>query len=293
MDSIAYGTRQRLNLPRLLIVLGIGCLAVAGWGGTPRAQAADSATILSGYVFNYAGAFVPGATITVYSMPAHVAVGASSTTDAEGQFSLDTGTGTFAVRATAPGYDFSEQTVYAYSYQTGLTFILRQTEAKLPRPLVATVSGRVTSLDAVPLGGMTIVATTARDTGVRQVTPPPALNVTVTAADGTYNLQVPEGEVWLTLKTGAAWGYQREPLEVTPGQDMPNSDFVAAIRVLPRTEIPEATATPAPSSNVGPIVGMPSTGGAGQPAATLWLGALGVLLLIMGSMLGAAARQRR
>src|SRR5947209_16615383 len=130
----------------LLLVGGLLCLLSAGATGARPARAQAGPTMLSGFVLNYKGEFVPGVTVTLYTMPAHAAAGPVATTDAHGAWSMDTGQGTFAVRATAPGYDFAEQTVYATSYQSGITMILRPTAMQDAQPLVATVSGRVTSL---------------------------------------------------------------------------------------------------------------------------------------------------
>jgi len=286
----------RRALGALLSVVGLVSLAVVAL--TAAAQTPE--TVLQGYVFDYKGAFVAGASVTLYTMPAHVQVGQSTTTDANGTFTLDTGArdGTYAVRAEAPGYEFSEQTVFATSYETGLTFILRAVGAAENEALVATISGRVTSLNDVPLGGMSIVATDRQDTGVRQQASTPVLNATVTDADGNYSLRIPAGAVWLTLKTGAAWGYQLQPINVTAGQTIAAADFKAAIRVLPRTEFPTATAVPLPTappptatpiSAVSPIVGMPATGAGPDNGFNLGLAGLGLLTLLLGLSLSRRA----
>ena len=263
-------------------------------GLLPSPAAAQAApTLLWGYVMNYAGQFVPNATVTLYTLPAHAAPGPVATSDVQGAWSLNSGLGTFAVRATAPGYDFAEQTVYATSTQTGITFILRQHGAVAPVPLVATMTGRVTSLDGVPLGGMNIVATSRIDTGVRQIQPPPTLSATVTKPDGTYTLPVPAGPVWLTLQSGAVWGYQRKPVQVRPGQTITGADFVAAVRVLNRSAFPTATVLPVPAVPALPIahvapqlgVGMPATGQGATPDLWLALAALGLVALVAGGWL--------
>ncbi len=306
----------RTRLVALAFTLGLCALAITGGVGATQAQA-QTATTLSGFVLNYKGEFVVGATIHLYREPQHTDTGISTTTDAKGAWSLDTGTstGAFSVSAEAPGYSKTEQTVYPTSYQTGITAILRPLGEESNQPLVATISGRVTSVDGVPLGGVNIIANARQDTGVRQTAPPPILSATVTDVDGNYSLQVPAGTIWLTMKTGAAWGYQLVPLNITAGQKVINADFKAAIRVLPRTEFPTATvmavdtataapatatavpatatavpptatavpptATATPQSNVNGTIGMPSTGNA--DGAGLWLLLIGVgLLLVLG-----------
>ena len=293
----------RPRLAALVLTLGLCALTLIGWTGAPAAHAQTSATMLSGFVFNYKGEFVAGATIHLYREPQHTDTGLSTTTDANGAWSLDTGTGTFSVSAEAPGYNKTEQTVYATSYQTGLTAILRPLAAEDNQPLVATISGRVISMDGVALGGVNIIANDRQDTGVRQTAPPPVLSATVTDGNGNYSLQVPAGTIWLTLKTGAAWGYQLVPLNITAGQTVTAADFRVTIRILPRTEFPTATAVPAttvpatatplPQANVGGVVGtigMPSTG---NPAgADLWplLIGLGLLSIIVGRTLAVYRR---
>ncbi len=297
---VRYSYRSRSA--RLISALGLLALALFGLLGATAAQAqTSSGTMLSGYVFNFKGEFVSGATIHLYQEPKHTDTGITAVSDAGGRWSLDTGTGTFAVSAAAVGYNTSEQTVYATSYQTGITFILRDLGAQANLPLVATISGNVTSLDGVPLGGVNIVANDQRDTGVRQTAPPPVLNATMTDAAGNYSLQVPAGTIWLTLKAGAAWGYQLNPINVTAGQNLTGTDFKAAIRVLPRTDFPTATAvplptaTPVPQSNVSPAVGsigMPRTG---HNDLTGWglLIAASLLLLLGGSALTRTARKQQ
>jgi len=313
-------TPYRARVVALVFALGLCALVVTGWAGAPPAHAQAAATRLSGFVLNYKGEFVAGATIHLYREPQHTDTGISATTDANGAWSLETGPGTFSVSAEAPGYNKTEQTVYATSYQTGITAILRPLAEQANQPLVATISGRVTSVDGVPLGGLNILANDRQDTGVRQTAPPPILSATVSDVDGNYSLQVPAGTIWLTLKTGAAWGYQLVPLNISAGQKVTNADFKAAIRVLPRSEFPTATAvppapatavppatatavppsatpvppsaTPVPQSSVGGVVGigMPSTGSPTAP--TLWLLLTGLsLLLVLGGYTLAVRRR--
>ncbi|MDQ2807150.1 MAG: carboxypeptidase-like regulatory domain-containing protein [Chloroflexota bacterium] len=299
----------RTRLVALVFTLGLCAIAVAGWGGAPVAHAQATSTTLSGFVLNYKGEFVAGATIHLYREPEHTDTGISAITNADGAWSLDTGsnTGTLSVSAEAPGYSKTEQTVYATSYQTGITEILRALATEENQPLVATISGQVTSVDGVPLGGVNIIANDRQDTGVRQVAPPPILSATVTDGDGNYSLQVPAGTIWLTMKTGAAWGYQLVPINITAGEKVSKADFKAAVRVLPRTEFPTETAVPQPTappatateipaatatavpapatatpqSNVNGNIGMPSTGN--PDGAGLWLLLIGVgLLLVLG-----------
>jgi hypothetical protein len=242
---------------------------------------------------NYAGQFVPGATVTPYTLPAQAAPGPVAPSDAQSAWSLNSGRGTFAVRATAPGYDFAEQTGYATATQPGITFILRQRGAVAPVPLVATMTGRVTSLDGVPLGGMNIVATSRIDTGVRQIQPPPTLSATVTQPDGTYTLPVPADSVGLTLQSGAVWGYQRKPVQVQPGETLTGADFVAAVRVLGRSAFPTATVLPVraapalPIAHVAPAlgVGLPATGQGTTPDLVLAVAVLSLVALVAGGWL--------
>ena len=293
-------TLPRRNHARPAAGLILGALFSLALSGIllPRPAHAQAAPpLMWGYVMNYAGQFVPDATVTLYTLPAHSAAGPLATSDALGRWHMSRGTGTFAVRATAPGYDFAEQTVYATATQTGITFILRQLGAVAPVPLVATMSGRVTSLDGVPLGGMNIVANSQVDTGVRQVQQPPTLSATVTAADGTFTLPVPAGPVWLTLQSGAIWGFQRKPVQVRAGETITSADFVAAVRVLDRSNFPVATPVPAPTApatpvaNVGPLLGgMPATGTGGTPDLWLALAVLGVVAVGAG---GALVRHTR
>ncbi len=297
MITTSQNRRLGSGLVLPLFLLGLACLSLGGFTALP-AHAQTSSTVLQGYVFNYDGKFVPGATITLYTEPAHAPAGPTTTSNAKGEWSMDTGTGTFAVRAEAPGYQYAEQTVYATSYQTGITFILRDQARQDQFPLVSTIAGKVTSLDNVPLGGMNIIATNARDTGVQQIAPPPTLNVAVTDANGNYSIRVPAGTIWLTLKTGAVWGYQRNPVNVTAGETMGAADFVAAIRVLPRTSFPTATPvvvqpTATPIQNVLPSVGMPATGAGGGDALPLLLAAFGLLCVAAGGLLALRARSVR
>ena len=101
-----------------LVACGLFSLLLSAIAVAP-AHAQTSTTTLSGYVMNYAGEFVPGATVTLYSMPAHTPAGPVATSDAKGEWSMDTGAGTFAIQATAPGYTFSEQTVFASEIRWG------------------------------------------------------------------------------------------------------------------------------------------------------------------------------
>ncbi len=279
--------RQRASRSRRVAWLIIGglLLSLSSLVAPGALQAQAAPTMLWGYVLNYNGQFVSGATVTLYTLPAHVAAGPVATTDAQGQWSMNISPGTFAVQATAPGYGFAAQTVYATSTQIGITLILREKGAVSVVPLVATVHGRVTSSDGVPLGGINIIANGRQDTGVRQLPPPPTLSATVTDADGTYTLQVPAGQIWLTLKTGANWGYQLNPMNITSGQTVTGADFVVAMRVLDRSAFPTATAVPVPTpptppiSNVGPQlgVGMPETGQREDGNLGLVLAVLGLL----------------
>lgn len=286
---------------RLAGGLLIGALLGLALSGAllPRlAQAQSAPTRLWGYVTDYDGKFVVGATVTLYTLPAHVAAGLVATSDAQGAWSMDSGAGAFAARATAPGYDSSEQTIYATSIRTGVTFILRPLGAVSTAPLVATMSGRVTSLDGVPLGGVNIIANGLADGGVRQVRPPPTLSAAVTDADGMYTLRVPAGQVILTVRAGAFDGYQRNPVQIQPGDNISGADFVVGVRVLDRSAYPTETPVPlaTPISAASPLVGngaapgMPRTG---QPAAAgLWvaLAGLGLLVVLAGLWLVRPAR---
>ena len=281
----------------VLTACGLFSLLLSAIAVAP-AHAQSSATTLSGYVMNYAGEFVPGATVTLYSMPAHTPAGPVATSDANGAWSMDTGPGKFAIQATAPGYTFSEQTVYATEYQTGITFIMRPLAATDALPLVATVTGRVVSKDNVPLGGMNIVAHNRFDTGVRQVAPPTTLSRTLTNEDGTYSLTVPAGPIWLTLKTGAVWGYQLNPITFSAGQTVTGADFVAAISVLPRLAFPAATTaaappTATPAQAVSPAVGMPATGQGAGAGAWVVLALLGAISMLAGATLALRGRAAR
>src|SRR5690349_6650294 len=84
-------------LSRILIATGLCCLALTGLWAAPAA--AQSTTMLSGYVFGYDGASLANATITIYRMPEHVAIGPPVQSNADGEWSIDTGNGTFAARA--------------------------------------------------------------------------------------------------------------------------------------------------------------------------------------------------
>lgn len=292
MPTTTLAARRSVRWAGALGACGLFALLVSAVAAAP-AYAQPSATTLSGYVFNYKGEFVPGATVTLYVMPAHTPAGPVATSNAKGEWSMDSGVGTFAVQATAPGYTLSEQTVFATEYQTGITFIMRPTAATNTAPLVATVSGRVVSRNNVPLGGMNILAQDALDTGVKQIAPPGTFSAAVTKEDGTYSLSVPAGQVWLALKTGAVWGYQLKPITFSAGQTLTGADFVPAISVLPRLAFPTPTAAPAPTvvspvGAVSPEVGMPTTGqgtGAGP-----WAGLSGVGLLL--TLAGAALARR-
>ncbi len=300
MVTIALQRGSRAQQAVWLIISGLLCLSFSGLAVPGAVQAQAAPTMLWGYVENYNGQFVAGATVTLYTLPDHVAAGPVATSDAQGQWTMTSGSGTFAVRATAPGYDFSEQTVYATSTQTGITFILRENGAASVAPLVATMKGRVTSLDGVPLGGINIVANGQQDTGVRQVQQPPTLRATVTDADGTYTLPVPAGQIWLTLKSGAVWGYQLKPVTISAGETVTGADFVAAVRVLDRSAFPTATAVPAPTAPASPIsnvspqlgVGMPSTGHEADDRLWLALAVLGVLA-VGGGVLARSVRLHR
>ena len=111
-------------LSRGLVITGLCGLLLAGLlAGTASAQ---RSTVLSGYVFGYDGKVLENATVTVYRMPQHVAIGPAVETNAKGEWSMDTGNGTFAVRAEHSGYGFSEVTVYPTSYTTGIAFMPRK-----------------------------------------------------------------------------------------------------------------------------------------------------------------------
>jgi hypothetical protein len=279
-----------------LLIGGLLGLLLSGMLLPGRAQAQTSPTRLWGYVTNYDGDFVAGATVTLYTLPAHVASGLTAISDAQGAWSMDSGTGAFAARATAPGYDSSEQTIYATSIRTGVTFILRQLGAASTAPLVATMSGRVTSLDGVPLGGVNIIANGLSDGGVRQLRPPPTLSATTTNADGSYTLQVPAGQIILTLRAGAFNGYQLKPVQIKAGDNITGADFIAGVRVLDRSDYPTETPVPVPISATGPLVGgaapgMPCTGHGAD--GNLWaaLAGLGLLAAVAGAALAWPARR--
>jgi hypothetical protein len=281
-------------LSRILIVTGLCCLALTGLWAAPAA--AQSTTTLSGYVFGYDGASLADATITVFRMPEHVAIGPPVQSNADGAWSIDTGSGTFAARAEHPGYGASEFTVYPTEYTTGITFLLPVSPAKETVPLVARVTGQVRDLDGVPLGGMAIYATNALATGLKQVKGPPILSATHTDAAGRYTLDLPAGEVWLGIKTGAGWGYQQKPRQVQAGDNFTDGDFVVAIRTGAQYFPPTATPVSTPTGNVGPIIspppGMPVTG---QPADSAWPALLivGLLALLAGGILRGRAAVRR
>jgi hypothetical protein len=285
-------------LSRMLIVGGLCCLALTGLWAAPAA--AQSTTMLSGYVFGYDGATLADATITVFRMPEHVAIGPPVQSNADGAWSIDTGSGTFAARAEHPGYGASEFTVYPTEYTTGITFLLPVSPARETVPLVAHVTGQVRDLDGVPLGGMAIYATNALATGLKQVKGPPILSATQTDAAGHYSLDLPAGEVWLGIKTGAGWGYQQKPRQVQAGDNFTDGDFVVAIRTgaqyFPPTATPAAAPTSTPTGNVGPIIspppGMPVTG---QPDLSVWPALLvaGLLALFSGAILRGRAAPRR
>src|SRR4051812_10775693 len=114
MPALSFPHRRSRGLAHALLAGGLLCFVLSvAFAGTP-ARAQTSSTVLSGYVLNYKGDFVSDATVTLYTMPAHTPAGPVATSDANGQWSMDTGSGTFAVAATAPGYAPGEQTVYAY-----------------------------------------------------------------------------------------------------------------------------------------------------------------------------------
>jgi hypothetical protein len=278
-------------LSRGLVGLGICCLLLVGLLGAAPA-AAQSSTMLSGYVFGYDGTTLADATVTVYRMPQHVAIGPSVQTNADGAWSINTGPGTFVVRAEHPGYGSSEFTVYPSSYTTGIAFLLPVANPPVSVPLVANVTGRVTDLDGVPLGGMTIYATNALATGVKQVKGPPTFSATRTDGNGRYTLQLPAGEIWLGIKTGAGWGYQQKPRTVQAGDNLTDGDFIVAIRTGAQYFPPTST----PTGNVGGVVspppGMPVTG---QPADSAWPALLivGLLALLAGGILRGRSAVRR
>ncbi|HMA33892.1 MAG TPA: carboxypeptidase-like regulatory domain-containing protein [Chloroflexia bacterium] len=295
---IRSGPRSRLA--HGLLIGGLLGLALSGLLLPRRAQAQPSPTRLWGYVTDYDGAFVAGATVTLYTLPAHVAAGPVATSDAQGAWSMDSGAGAFAARATAPGYDSAEQTIYATSIRTGVTFILRPLGAISAAPLVATMSGRVTSLDGAPLGGMNIVANGLADGGVQQVRPPPTLSAAATNADGMYTLRVPAGQVFLTVRAGAFGGYHRKAVQIAPGDNITGADFVVGVRVLDRTAAPPASPVPVvvpPAPPIGqahPLLGgatpgMPSTGRGADGGLWLALVVLGLLAVVAGTWLARPA----
>jgi hypothetical protein len=279
------------GLYRVLIAIGLGCLALASVLGAAPAQAQTS-TMLSGYVFGYDGKALENATVTVFRMPQHVAIGPGVQTNANGEWSIDTGSGTFAVRAEHAGYGPSEFTVYSTAYTTGIAFMLPVTNPTVNVPLVASISGRVVDLDGIPLGDMTIYATNAQETGIKQIAGPPTFSATSTDAAGHYTLQIPAGQVWVGIKTSAAWGYQQKPRAVTAGDSFADGDFIVAIRTgaqyVPPTSTPLALPTSTPIVNTGgvtsPEPGMPTTG---QPDTNGWpaLLAVGLLALLAGGLL--------
>jgi hypothetical protein len=275
-----------------LLIAGLLCMALSAFIAPIVASAQASPTMLWGYVMNYKGEFVPGATVTLYSLPEHVAVGPVAVSDAQGVWSMESGSGTFAVEATAPGYGRAAQTVYATSTQTGITFILRQLAPISSEPLVATMSGRVSSQDGVPLGGINIIANDRAVTGVKQAPQASALNATVTAVDGTYSLSVPAGQIWLKVQSGSAWGYQLKPVNVSAGDVITGADFVVAVRVLGRSNFPAPTAVPTPISDVRPGigVGMPQTGQGDADYSWLALAALGCITAVTGGVLTLRSR---
>ena len=285
-------------LPRILVVTGLCSLALAGLWAAPAA--AQSSTTLSGYVFGYDGASLADATITVFHMPEHVAIGPPVHSNADGAWSIAAGNGPFVARAEHPGYGTSEFTVYPSEYTTGITFLLPVSPTTESPPLVARVTGQVRDLDGVPLGGMAIYATNALATGLKQVKGPPIFSATRTDADGRYTLDLPAGEIWLGIKTGAGWGYQQKPRQVQAGDNFSDGDFVVAIRTgaqyFPPTATPAAAPTSTPTGNVGPIIspppGMPVTG---QPADSAWPALLlvGLLALLAGGILRGRPTVRR
>lgn len=148
--------------------------------------------------------------------------------------------------------------------------------APLGQAGTGTVTGRVLSLDNVPLPNVRLAAY-AQAPDVQNRTP---LAQFQSDAQGAYSVQVPAGTVWLQFETQdvlgqSFWGYSNLPVDVAAGQTVTGQDFRVAIRVVSEPQAP----VPQPAPVTPP--GMPATGA----GANLWLplaGGLGLLLLFFG-----------
>ncbi|HUS16057.1 MAG TPA: carboxypeptidase regulatory-like domain-containing protein [Chloroflexia bacterium] len=180
----------------------------------------------------------------------------------------------------------------------------------------ATITGRVLSLDNVPLANVVVQAHDQAGTNPNRAT----LAQTTTRADGTYTLAVPPGTLWIGITSGEWWGYDYTPMVVTDGAVIADINFVAAVRVLPAevatyTPVPigqpPATLAPAPPTAAaaeptavppgltptpapvfmppGPEPGMPT---AGAPQSGPGLGPLAVLLAALATLAGLALRRQ-
>ena len=124
----------------------------------------------------------------------------------------------------------------------------------------ATISGKVISLDNVPLPNVHLAAYNQP----QDVTNRTPLVEFQSDAQGRYSVQVPAGQIWTVFLTQdvlgqSFWGYSNKPVNVTAGQTLTGQDFVVAIRVVAQgapTPAPAPTAVPTPA----PPVGMPATG---------------------------------
>lgn len=191
----------------------------------------------------------------------------------------------------------------------------------LKQPGTGTVTGRVLSLDNVPLPNVRLAAfAQGPDTPNRT-----ALAEFQTDAEGRYAIQVPAGIVWiefLTQDIGGRifWGYSNLPVNVAAGQTVSGQDFRVAFYVVPPTPTapaplpgmppaptvsapptPMVSAPPTPTTSAPlpgmqptpgasvPLPGMPTTG-AGPDLLPLLAGGLGLLLLLFGLAQRRAAR---
>jgi LPXTG-motif cell wall-anchored protein len=145
--------------------------------------------------------------------------------------------------------------------------------APLAQEGTGTITGRVLSLDNVPLADVRLAAfAQAPNTGDRT----PLAELT-SDSQGRYSVQVPAGTVWMEFLTQdirgeSFWGYSNLPVQVAAGQTVTDQDFRVAIRVVSEPTAPVAPVQPP---------GMPATGSGADPALPLAAG-LSLLLVALG-----------
>jgi LPXTG-motif cell wall-anchored protein len=133
------------------------------------------------------------------------------------------------------------------------------TQAAAAQTATAAVTGKAVRWNGEPIAGATIAALAG------PLETDKVFDETTTAADGSYTLAVPAGQVfWVHIRTfGSWWGYSYNP----PFNLRPSEQISQVFFALGPRDVKESITLPTPVSNVGPETGTAEPPPAEPPAA--------------------------